>query len=206
MAYGALAQIATWLGEPAAAARYSAMETTVLSALRSLNVRYNATAGDAYFVDGAVGAPASHAAVHSTLYAISAGAADGDAELGAALTAYLSRHGVAPSSCMMGRWCVLLLMLVLAAAAAGERGGGRVGVTMRMCVRVPASLRSHCPSLVLPPTHRWVTGLLRIGVWTAAAADLALDVLTAPGYPSWLNMLEQVREGSRHVTRQMRGE
>ena len=145
MAYGALGQIASWLNKSSAAARYEAMETSVLDALRRLNLRSNTTM--AYFVDGAVGSSASHAAVHSTLYAISAGAADGDAVLANALTIFLRQHGVPPSSCMMGRW--------------------------------------------------WVTGLFRIGVWSAGAADLALDVLTAPGYPSWLDMLAQVRTYTR---------
>jgi alpha-L-rhamnosidase len=160
LAYGALADVARWLSRPAAAARYDAMAAGVRAALRRLNLRGGAggdgdrdgggggggasggaSAAAAFFVDGAVGASASHAAVHSTLYAISAGAADGDAVLGAALAAFLRRHGVAPSSCMMGRW--------------------------------------------------WVTGLLRLGVFSAEAADLALDVLTAPGYPSWLDMIAQ---------------
>ena len=57
------------------------------------------------------------------------------------LVAFLRRHGVPPSSCMMGRW--------------------------------------------------WVSGLLRLGTWSPAAADLALEVLTAPTYPSWLDMLAQ---------------
>ena len=101
MALHALADTAGWLARPVAAARYAALEAATLAALRRLNVRRNGS--EAYFVDGAVGASASHAAVHSTLYAISAGAADGDADLGRALTAFLSRHGVAPSSCMMVR-------------------------------------------------------------------------------------------------------
>ena len=37
----------------------------------------------------------------------------------------------------------------------------------------------------------WVSGLLRLGTWSPAAADLALEVLTAPTYPSWLDMLAQ---------------
>jgi hypothetical protein len=141
LAYGALADIAGWLGKTAAAARYASMRAAVLSALRRLNLRQNSSGGEAFFVDGAAGASANHAAVHSTLYAISAGAADGDAALGAALTAFLRRHGVAPSSCMMGRW--------------------------------------------------WVTGLQRLGAFAAEAADLALDVLTAEEYPSWLDMMRQ---------------
>ena len=139
MAYAGLADVAGWLGKAAPAARYAAMAAGVRGALRRLNLRSNGS--EAYFVDGAVGAPAAHAAVHSTLYAIAAGAADGDGALAGALTAFLRRRGVAPSSCMMGRW--------------------------------------------------WVTGLLRIGVWAADAADLALEVLTAPGYPGWLYMIQQ---------------
>ena len=77
----------------------------VKASLLAHNLRTNGS--EAYFVDGAVGTPSSHAAVHSTLYAISAGVADsGGAALAQQLTAYLGRHGVAPSSCMMGRWWV----------------------------------------------------------------------------------------------------
>ena len=139
LAYEALGELAGWLGKPAPAARYLAMAAGVRAALVGLNLRQNGS--EAFFVDGGVGAPASHAAVHSTLYAIAAGAADGDGALASALTAFLRRRGVSPSSCMMGRW--------------------------------------------------WVTGLYRIGVWSPAAADLALEVLTAPEYPSWLDMIAQ---------------
>ena len=54
---------------------------------------------------------------------------------------FLKRKGVAPSSCMMGRWCI--------------------------------------------------TDLFRLGVDSAAAADLAQEVLTSSTYPSWINMLSQ---------------
>jgi len=105
MAFDALAQVATWLNKTEAATRYAGMAATTRSALLALNLRTNDT--EAYFVDGAVGKSASHVAVHSTLYAVSAGAAaEGGAPLAKKLTAYLSRHGVAPSSCMMGRWWV----------------------------------------------------------------------------------------------------
>jgi hypothetical protein len=77
----------------------------VRASLLHFNLRVNGS--EAYFVDGAVGAPATHAAVHSTVYAISAGVADaGGAALAQQLTTFLGRHGVAPSSCMMGRWWV----------------------------------------------------------------------------------------------------
>lgn len=104
LAISALADIAGWLGHTSAAARYSATAAGVVAGMRALNLRRNGS--EAYFVDGAAGPSSKHAAVHSTLFAISAGAADGDAALGAALTAFLARHGVAPSSCMMGRWWV----------------------------------------------------------------------------------------------------
>ena len=37
----------------------------------------------------------------------------------------------------------------------------------------------------------WVEALYRLGVALPAAADLALKVLTAETYPSWLDMLAQ---------------
>jgi alpha-L-rhamnosidase len=138
MALSALADVAGWLGKPGPAARYGAMAAATRAALARHNLRRNGS--EAFFVDGAVGASAAHAAVHSTLFAAAAGAADGDAALGDALAAWLQRHGVAPSSCMMGRW--------------------------------------------------WVTALLRLGVWSAAAADAALGVLTAEQYPGWINMMQ----------------
>lgn len=162
MAYNALGDIALWLGHNEASVRYKAMAATASEALLSLNLRHNGS--EAYFVDGAVGSSADHAAVHSTLYSISAGVADAGGEPLAkvsyeayylscafvarmatilqALTAYLARHGVAPSSCMMGRW--------------------------------------------------WVDGLYNLGVYSADAADLALTVLTTDEYPSWRNMMAQV--------------
>jgi hypothetical protein len=106
MAFTALADLAIWLPNipKARADFYSQASGEVQKALKQLNLRQNGT--EAYFVDGAVGKSSTHNAVHSTVYAISAGAADGDATLGAALTAFLRRHGVAPASCMMGRWFV----------------------------------------------------------------------------------------------------
>ncbi len=139
MALSALADVAAWLGKTSPAARYGSMAGATRAALARHNLRRNGS--EAYFVDGAVGASADHAAVHSTLFAAAAGAADGDSVVADALAAWLRRHGVAPSSCMMGRW--------------------------------------------------WVTAALRLGAWSPSAADLALEVLTAPGYPSWLDMMTQ---------------
>jgi hypothetical protein len=77
----------------------------VRSSLLHLNLRLNGS--QAYFVDGAVGNASTHAAVHSTVYAAAAGVADvGGQPLAAQLTSFLAQHGVAPSSCMMGRWWV----------------------------------------------------------------------------------------------------
>jgi hypothetical protein len=106
MAFKALADLAVWLpGVPSERANfYAQASSTVLSSLYRLNLRHNGS--ESFFVDGAVGKSASHNAVHSTVYAISAGAADGNASLSIALTSYLRRHGVAPASCMMGRWFV----------------------------------------------------------------------------------------------------
>ena len=142
MAYHGIAALARWLNQTPAATRYAAMEASVLASLLKLNLRVNATAGTASFVDGAVGAPASHTAVHSTLYAVSAGAADGvDVPTALGLVTYLRKHGVSPSSCMAGRW--------------------------------------------------WVTAGHKLGLLVPDGADLAMEVLTSPSYPGWLDMLAQ---------------
>lgn len=106
MAFKALADLAVWLPDVPSqrADLYLQASKTVQSSLTRLNLRQNGS--EAFFVDGAVGKSASHNAVHSTVYAIAAGAADGNASLGTALTSFLRRHGVAPASCMMGRWFV----------------------------------------------------------------------------------------------------
>jgi Bacterial alpha-L-rhamnosidase 6 hairpin glycosidase domain/Bacterial alpha-L-rhamnosidase C-terminal domain len=141
LSLAALSDASAWLHlDPSLSQRYSLSSATVRNALRAHNLVYNGTS-EAYFVDGNVGPAKSHAAVHSTLYAIVTGAADGDAKLAQLLTRYLARHGVAPSSCMTGRW--------------------------------------------------WVEALYRLGMDAPEAADLALTVLTAPNYPSWLDMLAQ---------------
>ena len=142
MAVDSLARIADWLGKPPAAARYHAAAAGVRAALAQHALRPVNASGAAFFVDGQSGAPAVHAAVHSTLYAVAAGGADAaDAAVAKGLVAYLDAHGVPPSSCMMGRW--------------------------------------------------WIEALYRLGVSSPAAADLALQVLTAATYPSWIDMLAQ---------------
>jgi alpha-L-rhamnosidase len=111
MAAGALADAAGWVvGADSGDARaYASTAQGLKDALVRHNLRYfpgeNATA---WFVDGRVGKSApQHAAVHSTLFACSAGACDGlNASVAGALTSYLVAHGVPPSSCMMGRWWV----------------------------------------------------------------------------------------------------
>jgi len=110
LGYGAISSVATMLGKTDAAARYKAMQQSVLRSLVRLSLRRNATM--AFFVDGAVGASASHAAVHSTLYAVSAGALDeaADPVLAGLVVAYLRAHGVPPSSCMMARWWTASLL------------------------------------------------------------------------------------------------
>ena len=145
MAIGALADAAAWVAPGGAggaeALRYSAAAAGLRAALAAHNLRALAN-GSAYFVDGRTGAAAAHAAVHSTLFACAAGACDGvGADTARALVAHLVAHGVAPTSCMMGRW--------------------------------------------------WVEALYRLGVSAAEGADAALGVLTAPGYPGWLDMLAQ---------------
>lgn len=105
--------------------------------MMKLLLRSNTTS--AYFVDG-LGTSANHAAIHSSVYASVAGVMDtASYDVIVNLATYMHNHGVAPSSCMMGR--------------------------------------------------HWVTGFYRLGIYSAAAADYALDVLTAVAYPSWLNMI-----------------
>ena len=106
LALDSLADLAKWLPNVPIERynKYMNAANSVRTALYNLNLRHNGS--EAYFVDGAVGPSSLHAAVHSTVYAVAAGAADGDAVLGTAIAAYLKRHGVAPASCMMGRWFV----------------------------------------------------------------------------------------------------
>jgi hypothetical protein len=105
VAISALAQLASWLGKPAAAARYQQAAGSIQAGLAGL-LRYNGSE-EAYAVDGAVGPEASeHAALHSSVYAAAAGVADGNASLARALGAFLARRDVLPSSCMTARWYV----------------------------------------------------------------------------------------------------
>ena len=104
LAIRALADVASVLGESDDAARFAAMADATRAALKARSLRWNGS--EAYFVDGTTGAPAAHAAVHSTVMALAAGALDGDAAAVIAATKFLARRGVAPSSCMMGRWWV----------------------------------------------------------------------------------------------------
>lgn len=76
-----LARVAELLGQPEAAARYNTMATAITAGMKAHLLRYNAS--EAYFVDGAVGNSTGHAAIHSTLYAVAAGAADNDTALAA---------------------------------------------------------------------------------------------------------------------------
>jgi hypothetical protein len=100
-------------------------------------------------VDGAVGASASHAAVHSTVYAISAGVADaGGAPLAQQLTSFLGRHGVAPSSCMMGRWWV--------------QGLYRLGVHTSAAADLALSI------LTSPSYPSWLDMIAQVGVCSVA--------------------------------------
>ena len=106
MAFDALGGMGVWLNKSAATVHaYASAATAVREALLNRNLRENATM--AYFVDGAVGNASQHAAIHSTVYAVAAGTAEpGGAPLAAKLTKFMTAHGVAPSSCMMGRWWV----------------------------------------------------------------------------------------------------
>jgi hypothetical protein len=121
LALGALADAAAWVLGPgsADAATYSAAAAGVRAALARHNLRV-VNGSYAYFVDGRTGPAAEHAAVHSTLFACSSGACD-SLPLGVSqgLVAYLAAHGVAPSSCMMGRWWVEALYRLGVATASG---------------------------------------------------------------------------------------
>lgn len=129
-----LARVAELLGQQEAAARYNTMATAITAGMKAQLLRYNGS--EAYFVDGAVGNSTQHAAIHSTLYAVAAGAADNDTALaamvrgfvqhggcagctkacllacsvrphsGAQVTAYLVRRDIGVSSCMTGKWWV----------------------------------------------------------------------------------------------------
>jgi len=108
MALSALSDVGAWLGKKEEETdAYRAASQSILSSLLTFNLRTNTSSGLSWFVDGRVGAASSHAAVHSTLFAVSAGAAEGvSSEVAAGLVAFLVHHGVPPSSCMMGRWWV----------------------------------------------------------------------------------------------------
>lgn len=111
LAIRGLAAMATWIGKTDAAARYTMMSDSIVSAMAATMLKFNISSStgqavEAYFNDGA---GVDHAAVHSTLYAVSAGAADNNATLAALVAAYLRRKDVAPSSCMTGRWFVQAL-------------------------------------------------------------------------------------------------
>jgi hypothetical protein len=110
MAIGAMGDAGGWVGKGGDGARYDTAAATIAASLATHNLRV-VNSSYAFFVDGRVGpGPApTHAAVHSTLLAVSAGAvaAGGlNASVCRGLVAYLVGHGVAPSSCMMGRWWV----------------------------------------------------------------------------------------------------
>lgn len=107
----ALGELAASLGDAAAAARYAAVADGIRDGLLKQLLRMNASAGEAFFVDGADGAAAAHAAVHSTIYAIVGGVADvpvgaGPAQIAAPLAAYMRRRDTGGSSCMTARWLV----------------------------------------------------------------------------------------------------
>ena len=106
----ALAGLAAALGHAAASSRYAARADSLREAMLSVLLRVNGS--ESYFVDGADGDGASHAAVHSTIYAV-AGAGVADAVLGAGplplaveLAAYLRRRDTGGSSCMTARYLV----------------------------------------------------------------------------------------------------
>lgn len=109
IAIDGLSVTANWLGESAAAARYASMAQAIREGILRTLLRLNNTGsggGEAYFVDGASGAGADHAAVHSTIYAIAAGVVDEQPELAGPLARYLTRLDTHGSSCMTGRWVV----------------------------------------------------------------------------------------------------
>ncbi len=105
-----MAAVAGWLGKTAAQTRYTAYADSVSAAILATMYHGNGTT-EAYFTDGA---GQSHAALHSTLYAVAGGVLDAAgptraAQIAPLLAAYLRRRDVAPSSCMTGRWYVQAL-------------------------------------------------------------------------------------------------
>ena len=123
----ALGMLANELGETAAAVRYNTVADGIRAAMIERLLRYNATSGEAFFVDGVDGKAAAHAAIHSTIYAIAgAGVADvavgeGPSPLAGQLSAYLRRRDTGGSSCMLARWLVdALFRLGISDSAAAD--------------------------------------------------------------------------------------
>ena len=102
IAIRSLARLAGLLGYSTQQARYDSMANTIVAAMRTHLLR--SSGNESFFVDGATGPAAQHAAIHSTLYAAAAGVADGDAELAGRLSAYVIRRDMGPASCMTGKW------------------------------------------------------------------------------------------------------
>lgn len=108
VAMDALSSVATALGKAGDAALYADMTASIRKGLLGSMLNTNASAGGlSYFSDGA---GISHAAVHSTIYAIAGGALDAlpndaaRAALAPSLTAFLVSKGAKSASCMTARW------------------------------------------------------------------------------------------------------
>jgi hypothetical protein len=107
-----LAWTAGVLGHADDAARYAAMAAAVKAGIYAHMLADDPSGGSAHFTDG-VGV--THAALHSTLYAVAGGALDAApddatrAALAPRLTTYLRSRGMGPASCMSGKWMLQAL-------------------------------------------------------------------------------------------------
>jgi hypothetical protein len=99
IALSGLADIALALGKPTDQATYSAAAASIVAGINTHMLVRNGSY--AYYRDGK---GQTHAAIQSTIYAAAGGAADDQPQLAAAVTSYLQQHGLAPASCMTGRW------------------------------------------------------------------------------------------------------
>ncbi len=162
-AIAALAQVAALLGRSAQAAHYAAVHAGIRSAMLALLLRRDGNASEAYFVDGPTplnASAGSHAAVHSTLYAV-AGAGVADVPLG----------GNSSSS-----------------SSSSSSGGGDSESAALAC-ELSAYLARVDTGGASCMTARWhLEALYRLGIQCGAAADTALLLLSRGTYPSWAFM------------------
>ena len=138
-----LSWVAGQLGHGDDAARYAAMAASIRQGMFSKLLLRDGAAGTAFFSDG-VGI--SHAAIHSTLYAVAGGALEAEPDVSVRVTTaqaivkYLRSRGMGAASCMTAKWVL--------------------------------------------------QALYTLGAYTPDAPAFAAELLTSPGYPGWLYMIE----------------